>query len=372
MKFWHMAPDVRSVHKLLIYRFGQIGDTVVSLPALWLLRESFPRAEFTLLSEAPLGDAAIPPDQVLPSEGIIQRYLKYQDTAAVGRMSAMLRMILALRRERFDALAYLLPTIRSKRRRARDAFFFKLAGIKHFLGFEGYPDDSFPRRDDGSLMPVPHEADALLHRLARSGLSAIPAGKGRMDLSLTKVEDEHADAWWQRQAMPDHHTRPWFAVCSGSKWSSKQWPAQNFLEIGRKLMNQHGLLPVIFGGREDRAAGKRLISDWGGGLCAAGELSVRESAALLRHARFYLGNDTGVMHLAAAVGTPCVAIFSALDWPGRWYPYGEGHQVLRHEVACAGCLSPVCDHQHHCLTGVSADSVYQACCKALRCPPSPV
>jgi len=81
----------------------------------------------------------------------------------------------------------------------------------------------------------------------------------------------------------------------------------------------------------------------GTGLCAAGELSVRESAALMEGARFYLGNDTGVMHLAAAVSIPCVGVFSARNWPGIWEPYGHGHKVLRFDVPCSGCHLAVCN-----------------------------
>lgn len=352
------------VQKLLIYRFGQIGDTVAALPALWLLREAFPDAEFTLLSEVPAGGTAVPPEKILPAAGLIQKFAKYQAGASATRVLTLLRTALVLRRQKHDALAYLLPSIRSPRQRARDALFFRLAGIRRTFGFEGFPDDPFPHEPDGALKPVPHEADALLHRLAKSGFPAVPAGQGRMDLGLTAEEKNRADAWWRQHGTPQDTGR-WFAVCSGSKWSSKQWPADRYAEVGRRLIVERGLLPVIFGGSEDRALAQQLIAGWGAGLCAAGELSVRESAALLQQARFYLGNDTGVMHLAAAVGTPCVAIFSALDWPGRWHPYGPGHRVLRHEVPCAGCLLQVCDRDHLCLAGISTDAVYQGCREVL-------
>lgn len=182
-----------------------------------------------------------------------------------------------------------------------------------------------------------------------------------MDLRITAEEQSRADAWWLRQGGDERAPRDWFALCAGSKWSSKQWPAQRYAEVGRRLIEKHGLVPVIFGGNEDRELGLGLITEWGRGICAAGELSIRESAALLRHARFYLGNDTGVMHLAAAAGTPCVAIFSALDWPGRWYPYGSGHEVLRHEVPCAGCLLQHCKFSNECLTGIDVGHVEHAC-----------
>jgi heptosyltransferase-3 len=359
------------VKKLLIYRFGQIGDTVAALPALWLLRDHFPSAVFTLLSEEPKSGASVPPEKVLPGDGLIQRHIKYKGSVAGSRVLAMLRMALALRREKHDLLAYLLPTIRSPQQRARDAFFFRLAGFRQPLGFEGYPVSSSPRQPDGALQPVPHEADALLHRLARSGLPVVFPGAGKMDLGLSQQERGTAAAWLKQRQDQLNNGQRWFAVCSGSKWTSKQWPADRYAEVGHKLIHEQGLQPVIFGGAEDRELGQMLISRWQTGLCAAGELSVRESAALLEHASFYLGNDTGVMHLAAAVGTPCVAIFSALDWPGRWHPYGSGHRVLRHEVACAGCLLQKCDRDHQCLAGISAEAVYQACCDVLNARTAP-
>ncbi len=82
-------------------------------------------------------------------------------------------------------------------------------------------------------------------------------------------------------------------------------------------------------------------------------------------ARFYLGNDTGAMHLAAAMGRPCVAVFSAREWPGRWHPYGEGHKVLRFEVPCSGCRLEVCDKELQCLKGIQVEEVYQACATML-------
>ena len=103
------------------------------------------------------------------------------------------------------------------------------------------------------------------------------------------------------------------------------------------------------------------MAAWGTGFSAAGELSVRESAALMEGAQFYLGNDTGAMHLAAAMGRPCVAVFSARDWPGRWHPYGEGHKVLRFDVSCSGCMLKICDRELQCLKGIQVDQVYQAC-----------
>lgn len=354
--------------RLLIYRFGQIGDTVAALPSLWLLRAQYKEAHFSLLSEIPQQGSHLPPELVLPSQGLVQEFLKFPGGMSLRQIPGLLRTLWQLRKGKFDAVAYLAPSIRSPKQKQRDAWFFRLAGIPKFLAFDGFPDEVHPRASGGALCAVPHEADALLSRLATSGLPTVASGCGRMDLALTDKEREAANKWWVANDGVRLAPNGWFAICAGSKWSSKQWPTENYFEVGRRLIEAHGLLPVVLGGAEDREIGQRLISTWGKGLCAAGDLSVRESAALMQNARFYLGNDTGVMHLAAAVGTRCIGIFSALDWPGRWHPYGVGHEVVRHEVPCAGCLLQTCDKENICLRKISSTQVLKACERVLSHP----
>ncbi|RLC87314.1 MAG: hypothetical protein DRI37_06285 [Chloroflexi bacterium] len=75
-------------------------------------------------------------------------------------------------------------------------------------------------------------------------------------------------------------------------------------------------------------------------LC--GQLSPRETAAVLKKAELFIGHDSGSMHLSAAVKTPYVAIFSARNKPGKWYPFGNQHRILYHQVPCCGCNLVVC------------------------------
>jgi len=91
-------------------------------------------------------------------------------------------------------------------------------------------------------------------------------------------------------------------------------------------------------------------------LC--GQVSVRESAALLAHARLYLGHDSGPMHLAAAVGTPCVAVFSSRNLPGEWFPYGTQHRMLYQAIWCQGCGLEVCiERNKACIRSITVDQV---------------
>ena len=143
---------------------------------------------------------------------------------------------------------------------------------------------------------------------------------------------------------------------------AKRWDAERFAQAGSALIARHGVWPVVFGGPEDRDTGDALLRHWGRGYNAAGRLGLRASAAALKRCGLYLGNDTGTMHLAAAVGVTCAAIFSARDYPGRWYPAGRGHQVFRAQIECEGCRLTECvDRRNECLNRITVDEVVAGC-----------
>ncbi len=355
-----------SRERILVFRFGQIGDTVAALPSLWVLRRQFPDARILILSEIPAKNTHLPPETVLPPVGLVDGFVKYPGGASLKNFWVAWRQIRRLRKEGFDTLVYLVPSGRTKRQRFRDRIFFQLCGIKHWLGTKGFANKLRPKLQDGKLATLPKEADALLERLKFDGLPVPAPGEGCMDLRITDAERSKANHWWQKNADPQKMLGGWVAICTSGKTATQLWPWERYAEVGRLLIEKHGVYPVIIGGEGDREIGNKLLSKWGTGLCAAGELSVRESAALMESARFYLGNDTGVMHLAAAVGVPCIAIFSARNWPGIWEPYGYSHQVLRFDVPCSGCHLAACDRDLQCLRGIEVHAVLEACSAVLN------
>ena len=93
----------------------------------------------------------------------------------------------------------------------------------------------------------------------------------------------------------------------------------------------------------------------------AGQLPLDESVALFARAVCYLGNDTGAMHVAAAMGRPCIAVFSARDFRGKWDPFGSGHTILREDPACRHCMLVDCTTEKlRCLTTIDAETVGRA------------
>ena len=212
-------------------------------------------------------------------------------------------------------------------------------------------------------MRVEREAEALLARLAVDSIRPVSdddAEQSRTSLSLDACAEEEAKRWLREVACLGTTDR-WFAVCPSAKWQSKRWPVDRYARVVEQLIADERLTPVVVGGPEDAELGRTLVTRWGLGAVAAGSLSVRGSAALMGQATFYLGNDTGAMHLAAAEGTPCVAVFSEQDWPGRWDPYGSGNRILRRAVDCSGCLLADCPKDNECLTQITVDEVLRAC-----------
>lgn len=275
-----------------------------------------------------------------------------------------LGLLRQLRLARFDTLVYLAPGARTRWQVLRDLTFFRAAGITHFFGHRGF--ESLPPHVPGSELPfLEHEIDHLLSRLEVTGIPVPSIEERRIDLALTGEELAAAHKWLADRLAPKDMAKI-LAVGPGSNWPSKIWPEERYVELVRVLAGELGVYPVVFGGSELHALGERLIAAWGCGLNAAGQLSVRQAAAALSHCKVFVGNDTGTMHLAAAAGTPCVGIYAAVGWPGRSYPYGRGHRVLRRSLPCEGCLLHKCiEHAMECLKLISVNEAAAACRTAL-------
>jgi heptosyltransferase III len=100
-------------------------------------------------------------------------------------------------------------------------------------------------------------------------------------------------------------------------------------------------------------------------LC--GVTSPRETAAVMGRATLFVGHDSGPMHLAAAVGIRCVALFSARNLPRVWFPFGTNHRVIYHDVPCKGCGLETCvKFKKKCITSVSVDEVFSTVVKVLN------
>jgi heptosyltransferase-3 len=178
------------------------------------------------------------------------------------------------------------------------------------------------------------------------------------DLHLSDGEKARA-----ARALRSLRATPFVVLAISPKKIASDWGVENWKALMPPLhqeLRRHAA--VFIGAKEDRSASDHVAQQWPGrsiNLC--GELSPRESAAVIRHADLFLGPDSGPMHLAASVGTPCVSLFAAIQRPGIWFPFGDLHEVIYHQTECFGCNLEICNiEKRKCILSISVDEVVSA------------
>ena len=312
------------VRRVLIYRLGSIGDFVVALPCLHAIRRRYPAARICLLTNRPAESLAAPAMSILKDTGLIDEYYTYplftrdpQEFAElrrlVGSFKPDLMVYLASRPTWFDVL--------------RDYIFFRLIGVPRVIGlpFSSRLRTCRAPANDQGLWEA--EADRLSRCVARLGPTRTERPES-WDLCLTEVEKQTADTLLAKSIPDPFPGRCLLGICVGTKQADKDWGGENWRAVLAALKPLACGL-VLIGAADERELSANVAKDWPGPvLNACGLLSPRESAALIRRTDLFLCHDSGPMHLAAAVGTRCVAVFSKHNLPGQWYPFGSHHQVL--------------------------------------------
>jgi heptosyltransferase-3 len=361
----------KTTRRVVIYRLGSLGDMLVALPALHLVARAFPDAERRMLTNVPVNAKAPPAAAILEGSGLVHGYMRY----AVGTRSfaELAKLWWTIFRWRPEVLVYLGPA-RGVQAARRDAAFFRLCGVRRLVGApvtEGMQRNFYgaatggkdQAMGDGNLEP---EAARLARNIGELAVSADIGDPGRLndraswDLHLSAAEHEAAANAIGEVALG---LRP-IAVSVGTKVQVKDWGRDNWRSLMAKVAESFpGRSLLLAGAPEESEASEFAAEGWranGGGpvvnLC--GKLTPRESAAAFARAEIFVGHDSGPMHLAASVGTPCVAIFAARNIPKQWFPFGSQHRVVYHRVECWGCGLETCVEQRKkCLMSITVDEV---------------
>jgi heptosyltransferase II len=355
--------------KILVRGLNWLGDAVMSTPALQRLREARPSARITLLTPEKL--AGLWQDQPF-----LDKVLTFSASENVWQVAWRLKQ------ENFsEAVAF--PNS------ARSALELCLAGIPRRIGLARpwrglFLTRTLPPRPDA--LPMRKRSDREIRRLIAEGAApaAIPPAAHHIHdyLYLTAelgaspeplpprifISDEQARQLCQRLRLEIAPAgRPWFGLNPGAEYGpAKRWPAERFAAAAVILQKQTNCRWLIFGGAGDLALAEKVTTEirYGGSgpdgaINLAGKTNLKELAAVLKLCRLLLTNDTGPMHLAAALGTPLVVPFGStspeLTGPG----FSSTVQIVRTPVPCAPCFRRECPIDLRCLNGIETAQVVE-------------
>jgi heptosyltransferase II len=335
--------------RIIVEEVNWVGDLVMSLPALRLLRLAFGASALSVLVRQELAgffDGIDWVDEVIP----------YTINSGFRGWADQRNTIAALRARNFD-LAVIFPNS------FRSALWAMLAGVPRRAGYA---------TDGRSLLltdrTVPKPAARAGHQrfywlgIVTDTLGISLAGNESLDVQLEVPQHSVARVKGWLATRRRHRDGPLIAISSVAAYGpAKEWPAACYAELIDVLDKTAGAECVLLGAASDQVKCQQLASmSEKGAIVAAGQTDVGEVKALLSLCDGFAGNDSGAMHLAAAIGIPTVGIFGSTN-PTRTGPVGVKSTVIYHPLDCSPCLERTCRFGHYqCLRGIAAAEVVAA------------
>ncbi len=318
-----------------------IGDTVMALPALNGLREAFPHSRIEALTGSWVA-------QLLKAYPPLDDVWSYETQ---GRYRALLGMAASIRSRGYD-LALLMPNS------FRVALLSFLGGVRARVGYKsdcrGFLLTHSLQRDERACSL--HMVEYYLELLRALGMEPIPSSP---KLTVDDKQRLRAARIFQQNSVKT--SRPLVGILPGAQNSvAKIWLSSRFARVADLIIHNFGASVVFFGGSGDSSRVEEVRRQMQEpSVTLAGQIPLEILAAAIERCRVFVTNDTGPMHIAAAVGTPVVAIFGSTD-PRITAPYCGPCSIIQANVPCSPCGKRKCDRNLECMQAISVDDVLRA------------
>jgi heptosyltransferase-2 len=336
-----------TVQRILVRATNWVGDGVMSLPALDALRARFPRAEIVLLSKPWVSE-------LYWHHPAVNRQIIYKPNSEHHGPAGLARLVRELRAERFDA-AILFPNA------FHAAWLAWLARIPLRIGYA---------RDGRSLLlhdaiepPLPaaygHQSNYYLNLLFRAGIIDKPQPVGEIRLRLTDSERHWATKMIDSLGLSG--PRFLIGLAPGAAFGpAKRWLPERFGELADRLVGALNADVLIFGSPAERPLAEEIAAAMKHTpAIATGRTSLRQLLALMARCSLIVANDSGPMHLAAALGVPQVAIFGSTDERATG-PMGTRVRIVKRGVECSPCGRRECPIDFRCMRDIAVEEVFRA------------
>jgi heptosyltransferase I len=330
---------------ILIVKLSAIGDVIHTLPSLSALRELYPRAHITWVVEEAAADLI--KHHPCLNEVLVSGRKRWSQDLRAGQfrrsLSEIRTFIKSLRQRHYDLVIDFHGLLKS-------SIIVMLSGGKRKLGYDSWQELS------GCFLNEKIPEDMNKHAVDRyldfPRYLGAKTGHIQFVLPSDPKAEEKADVLLRNNHLEDKH---FIAMNPVALWETKLWNNHKFAHLA-DLIRQNLQIKIAFTGSDKEQIEKITSSMTTEGINLAGQTSLRDLACIYKKARMVISTDSGPMHLAAAVGTPVVALFGPTD-PARTGPYGAGHTIIRAGLDCSPCLLKKCSTKE-CMEDISPEQVF--------------
>ncbi len=348
-----VAMDTESFKNIIVRMPNWIGDLVMATPVLADLKKRFPDAKITAMTRAPL-------HELLKADPNVDELFSFRKTSCFGRHSERRNIIEKLRQGKYDLGVLLTNSFSS-------AWWFWQGKVENRLGFSANMRSclltkavQFPEERRKQHLVLTYKK--LLEPLGVKPSSSSPK------LYVLPEEIDHAQQLLAKNynMTPD---RPLIGINPGAAYgSAKCWLPERFRQVALELLEKTDAYILFFGDASGAALVKEICRDLPPRvLNLAGATSIRELMSLIQLCDILLTNDSGPMHIAAALGTEVIALFGSTDAvvTGPYSSEGRG-LVIQKKVSCSPCFKRTCPIDFRCMKEISAEEVISIVLQAVR------
>ena len=335
-----MAPQ-----NILVIKLRYLGDVLLATPTLHALKAAYPMARLTALVNRGT-------EEILSGNPDVDEILSLER----GTILDQCRFVADVRHRRFDMVVDLTDGDRA-------ALLSRISGAPIRIGFNA------EQRWTGRCYTTVVHGEAGAHRIERDLAALIPLKIPATDriprLWLTNEDEAGAEELLAKLAIATD--KPLVVIQPGARYWFKAWPTERFAELADRLIERFGCQVLVGGSQQEAEVTQLVVRKAKGRLVSIAGLSpIRTLAALLKRAALFVGNDSGAMHIATAVGTPVVALFGPSN-PAEWGPRGGPAEVIYKGLDCRICFHPTCQRgEENCMKLITVDEVMHAAVRQIR------
>ena len=331
------------IKKVMIRSANWVGDAVMSLPAIQALRFNLPNAEISILAKPWVSE-------IFQGNPVVDRVILYQSPGIHEGLSGKWRLARELKKEHFDLVVLIQNAFEA-------ALISLMAGVPQRAGYN---------TDGRSILlthPVTvnrrvksgHQVDYYLELVRALGFQAVD----RIP-SLKVAKDRQVEANQTLKSLGVEESEKIVGISPGATYgSAKEWFPERYGELAGRIAQDLTKRILIFGNQSDQRVAAQVREKAKFSLIdLTGSTTLAQAVALIARCHLFITNDSGLMHVAAALGIPLIAIFGSTD-PEKTGPLSAASRVLRKPVPCAPCLKTECPENRKCMSLLSVEEVYE-------------